>query len=162
MHVHEIRGIADQLVRGYDGDAWYGTPTREVLRGLTADQAAARPIPQAHTIWEIVVHMTGWQREVTRRLRTGMSREPEGGDWPAPPSPSPESWAATLADLDAAHRELLAEVDIFPADRLDELVGESLDGKQGGGVSYYVLLHGIVQHNLAHTAQIALLRKAFT
>ncbi|HYW05335.1 MAG TPA: DinB family protein [Longimicrobium sp.] len=162
MHVTEMRGIADQLVRGHDGDAWYGTPTREVLRGLSPEQASARPIPRAHTIWEIVVHMTGWQREVLRRLRSGISREPEGGDWPAPPPPSAESWAATLADLDAAHRELLAEVDIFPADRLDEMVGEARDREQGSGVSYYVLLHGIVQHNLAHTAQMALLRKAFT
>ncbi|HYW06592.1 MAG TPA: hypothetical protein VE913_06535, partial [Longimicrobium sp.] len=63
---------------------------------------------------------------------------------------------------DAAHRELLAEVDIFPADRLEEMIGEARDREGGSGVSYYVLLHGVVQHNLAHTAQIALLRKAFT
>jgi hypothetical protein len=31
---------------------------------------------------EIVLYMTGWTREVARRLRDGIAREPEAGDWP--------------------------------------------------------------------------------
>ena len=160
--MNEIRAIADQLARAHDGDAWYGDPTMTVLRGVTAEQASRRPIPRAHTIWEIVLHMTNWHHEVVRRLRTRVAREPEAGDWPAPPAATEEAWRDALERLQAAHRELIAEVERFPADALGEIVGEARDAPLGSGVSYYVLLHGIVQHNLAHTAQISLLKKDFT
>lgn len=161
MPANEIRAIADQLARAHDGDAWYGAPTMEVLRGITAGQATQRPIPRAHTIWELVLHITSWQREVLRRLRTRVAREPEAGDWPLPAGTSDDAWRAAVDDLASAHRDLLAEIERFPADALHTLIGEARDAPLGSGVTYYVLLHGIVQHNLAHTAQISLLKKAF-
>jgi uncharacterized damage-inducible protein DinB len=160
--MNEIRAIADQLARAHDGDAWYGTPTMAMLRGVTAEQASRRPIARAHTIWEIVLHMTSWQHEVIRRLRTGVAREPEHGDWPAPPTPSEDAWREAVERLEAAHRELLAEVARFPAESLGEIRGSARAAPMGSGVSYYVLLHGIVQHNLAHTGQISLLKKDFS
>ncbi|HEY0151450.1 MAG TPA: DinB family protein [Longimicrobium sp.] len=160
--MNEIRAIADQLARAHDGDPWYGDPTMTVLRGVTAEQASRRPIARAHSIWEIVLHMTSWQREVLRRLRTRVAREPEDGDWPAPPIPTDDAWREAMERLEAAHGELLAEVERFQADALGEILGEARDAPLGSGVSFYVLLHGIVQHNLAHTAQISLLKKDFT
>ena len=150
--MNEIRAIADQLARAHDGDAWYGDPTMTVLRGVTAEQASRRPIARAHSIWEIVLHMTSWHREVLRRLRTGVAREPEDGDWPAPPTPTDDAWRGAVEALESAHRELLAEVERFPADALGEILRAAREAPLGSGVSYYVLLHGIVQHNLAHTA----------
>ena len=73
--MNEVERLADQLARAHDGDAWYGAPTRVVLRGITPEQAARRPISQAHNIWEIVLHITSWQREVLHRLRTGACAE---------------------------------------------------------------------------------------
>lgn len=159
MPTDEIRAIADQLARAHDGAAWYGAPTMAVLRSVTAQQASERPIPQAHTIWELVLHITAWHREVVRRLRTGVAREPEFGDWPTPPAPSEAAWRSALQELRASHRELLAAIERFPAESLDDIVRADPDR---AGTSYYVLLHGIVQHTLAHTAQISLLKKAFT
>jgi uncharacterized damage-inducible protein DinB len=159
--MNEIRAIADQLARAHDGDAWYGDPTMTVLRDVTAEHASRRPIARAHSIWEIVLHMTSWQREVLRRLHTRVAHEPEDGDWPAPPAPSEDAWRDTVARLETAHRELLAEIERFPPFALGEILGDARDAPLGSGVTYYVLLHGIVQHNLAHTAQISLLKKAF-
>jgi uncharacterized damage-inducible protein DinB len=161
MRTNEIHPIADQLVRAHDGDPWYGDSTMSVLRGITAEQGSRRPIAQAHTVWELVLHITSWQREVVRRLRTGIVREPEHGDWPAVADTSDDAWRAALDDLVAAHRELLAEIERFPADALHTVLGGERDRPLGSGVTYYVLLHGVVQHNLAHTAQISLLKKSF-
>ena len=159
----ETDRIVDQMERAFSGDAWYGMPVMEALRGVGAAQAAARPIPAAHTIWEIVLHVTAWTREVTRRLRTGEVDDPEDGDWPPPPHPADEAaWAAAMAALERAHAELVAEARRLPPERLDEPPGgPARDLPLGSGVSYYVLLHGAVQHTLAHTGQITLLRKAF-
>lgn len=156
----EIARIADQLSRAFDGDPWYGSNTMDALGGLGPAQAAARPLPQAHTIWEIALHLTSWNREVLRRLRDGIAREPEDGDWPEPPEATEENWRWTVDRLEGSFRELLAAVGVFPAARLDETVGEARDRPLGAGVSFYVLMHGIVQHVVAHTAQISLLRKA--
>jgi uncharacterized damage-inducible protein DinB len=156
----EIARIADQLRRLWDGDPWYGSNVTDVLDGITAAQAANRPIPDAHTIWEIAVHMTSWNREVARRVRTGVSHEPADGDWSPQPAPTEDGWRAVVDDLETSYRELLEEVERFPAARLDDILGEARDRPLGSGVSFYVMLHGVVQHNVAHTSQMSLLRKA--
>jgi len=156
----EIERIADQLERVFDGDPWYGPSTMEVLRGVSADDAAHRPIPQAHTIWEIALHLASWNREVARRLATGAAREPQDGDWPPMPEASPENWRWAVDTVEASYRALIEEVRRFPATRLDEVMGDERDPPLGTGVSFYVHLHGIVQHCVAHTAQMSLLRKA--
>jgi hypothetical protein len=55
----EIHRIADQLKRSLEGEAWHGPALRELLSGVTAKQAAARPLAGAHSIWEIVLHIIG-------------------------------------------------------------------------------------------------------
>jgi uncharacterized damage-inducible protein DinB len=156
----ESERIADQLRRLWDGDPWYGPNVASVLQGVTPAQAAHRPIPQAHTVWEIALHMASWNHEVLRRLKTGVARDPQDGDWPEQPAASEENWRWTREMLEASLHTLLAEAERFPAGRLDEILGDERDRPLGSGVSYYVLLHGIVQHNVAHTAQMSLLGKA--
>lgn len=56
--VAERDRLLDELRRAWDGDPWHGDPVRRVLEGITADQAAARPLPHAHGVWELVLHMT--------------------------------------------------------------------------------------------------------
>jgi len=152
--------LLDELRRAWDGDPWHGDPVRRVLQGITAQQAAARPLPHAHGVWDIVLHMTSWTREVTRRLRDRVAREPEDGDWPAPGTGEGE-WNAALQGLARAHAELLDAVAAFPPAELDQTVGEARDRPLGAGVSYAVMLHGLAQHHAYHAGQIALLRKSF-
>ena len=82
----EIEGIVDELQREYGGDAWYGSSLRDILKDVTAAQAAARPVLHAHSIWELVLHVTAWKREVAARIQGRPAGEPAEGDWPAAPS----------------------------------------------------------------------------
>ena len=156
----ELDRIADELRRAHDGDPWHGSSARHVLAGVSAAQAARRPIANAHTIWEIVLHLTGWRREVARRLAGGTPALPVLGDWPAMlPQPSDESWRQVLADFDAAARELATAVARWDDARVDEIVGDGRSPPLGSGVSWYVMLHGVAQHDAYHSGQVALLRK---
>ena len=146
--------IADQLERVYRGDAWHGPSVRGAVEGVDAAMAAARPHSAAHSIHEIVRHMTAWTREVTRRLRVGVAQDPEMGDWPAT-----GGWDAALAALDAANDELLATIRALDPAQLHERIGDARDRALGSGVSRYVMLHGLVQHHAYHAGQIAVLRK---
>ena len=158
--VAERDRLLDELRRAWDGDPWHGDPLRRVLQGITAQQAAQRPIPQAHSIWELVLHLASWTREVTRRLRDGVAREPEDGDWPVPGS-GEGAWSATVDALGHAHDELVDAVAAFAPAELDHVVGDERDRPLGAGVTYAVMLHGISQHYAYHAGQIALLRKSF-
>ncbi len=160
--MREVGRIVEQLQRAYSGDAWYGPSVRAALDGVDARQAAARPVPTAHTISEIVLHMTSWTREVTRRLRVGVAREPEDGDWPAGAASDEAAWSAILAALDAANEELLTVVAALDDTHLQDRIGDVRDRALGSGVSRYVTLLGLVQHHVYHTGQISLLKNATT
>ena len=71
----EAAHIADQLERAYSGHAWHGPSLRFLLRGVTAKQAARRPSPSAHTIWELVLHITAWDRVVCERILGGKTTQ---------------------------------------------------------------------------------------
>ena len=85
--------------------------------------------------------------------------EPEGGDWPSVGKVADDRWAAARAELGSAVAGLASRIREFPDARLGERVGQQRDPALGTGSTYYVMLHGAVQHNLYHAGQIALLRK---
>jgi uncharacterized damage-inducible protein DinB len=153
--MQETELIADQLERAYGGDAWYGPSVRAALDDVDAATAAARPVAGAHSIHEIVLHMTAWTREVTRRLHAGIARDPEMGDWPK----AKGGWDDAVAGLDAANAELLAAIRALRPAQLHEPIGDARDRALGSGVSRYVTLHGLVQHHVYHAGQISLLKK---
>jgi uncharacterized damage-inducible protein DinB len=155
----EIDRILDEIDREYQGDPWHGSPLGDILRDVSAEQAAARPMAHAHSIWEIVVHMTAWKNEVRKRLSGRPAGLPEEGDWPAVGSRTEARWAEALSQLDKAHLALVESVRALQENRLFEPTNDPRDRANGTGVSYYVLLHGIVQHDVYHAGQIAVLKK---
>jgi uncharacterized damage-inducible protein DinB len=155
----EISRIIDQLSREFDGDPWHGPPLMQILEGIDAARASARPLRAAHSIWELVLHATAWKHEVRRRLSGAPAGMPREGDWPDVGEPSPERWKDACDRLHAAHGELLAAVERLPEARLLAPTNDPRDPESGAGVSYYVLLHGAVQHDVYHSGQIALLKK---
>jgi len=152
----EAERIADQLRRAMQGEAWHGPSLQEILAGVTAAQAAARPVGGAHTIWEIVLHIAAWEGIVLRRL--GGEKLIEVGEevnWPPVGEKNEAAWQRALAALEAGNRRLRDTIAQLPDERLRERV----PGKQD---NFYLELHGIVQHDLYHAGQIALLKKAAT
>jgi uncharacterized damage-inducible protein DinB len=156
----EIDRVIDQLTREHEGDPWHGSPLRDILDGIDADAAARKPIAGAHSIWELVLHMIGWKNEVRKRLGGAPAGEPAEGDWPDIGAPTELRWRAALEALEAAHRDLVAAVRSLPEPHLFEPTNDPRNRPLGAGVTCYVLLHGIVQHDVYHTGQIAILKKA--
>jgi len=156
----EISRILDELAREHSGDPWHGSPLLHILEGVTAAQAAAKPIANGHSIWELVLHVTGWKNEVRRRLSGAPATMPEGGDWPDPGPPTEARWRDARVRLQKAHADLAAAVRELPEPQLWQPTNDPRNRELGTGVSYYILLHGVVQHDVYHAGQIALLKKA--
>jgi len=157
--MNEIARIVDQLEREHAGDPWHGSPLSAILDGVTWQQAASKPLADAHSIWELVLHMTGWKNETRRRLSGAPAGEPENGDWPAVGQTSAERWTEALEHLELAHRLLVSAVKDFPEPDLYVPTNDARNRELGVGVTYYELLHGIVQHDVYHAGQIAILKK---
>ena len=151
--MRETERIADQLKRAHEGGAWHGPAVDELLAGLTAEQAAARPFEGAHSIWELVSHMEAWERAILRRLGGDSAQiYNTEEDWSSLSDISEETWAATRRKLKETYVALRGAVLRLEDAALDEPILPNMSTR-------YVSLHGAIQHTLYHAGQIALIRK---
>jgi uncharacterized damage-inducible protein DinB len=154
--------LVDQLERAHSGDPWHGPSRASLLADVTADEARRRPASAVHSIWELVLHMTAWTREVRRRLHGRQAAEPEMGDWPAlPTTPDEGAWRTAVAALDEAHVALRDTVRGLEASRLATPVGDQRNAALGTGVTLAQTINGLVQHDAYHSGQIAVVKKLF-
>jgi uncharacterized damage-inducible protein DinB len=145
--------IADQLRRAFDGSAWHGPALFELLADVDAATAAAKPWNNVHSIWELVLHVAVWDEAASVRLR-GTKSQPEGLDnFPLVPKPTAANWRQAVRQVTLAHANLVKTVEALPDSRLWERV-------PGKKYDFYFNLHGVVQHELYHAGQIAILKKA--
>jgi uncharacterized damage-inducible protein DinB len=140
----EIHRILDQMDRAFPGDAWHGPSLMSVLDGISAEQASKHPIPGAHSIWELVHHVSSWNTISRHRLASETVEITTERDWPP-------VWA--LENLKESRARL--------RDSIKEFSDEHLQGKAAGpDYTRYVVLHGVIQHDLYHAGQIVMLKKA--
>lgn len=159
MAGHEMRRIADQLDRAVNGPAWHGPSILQLLQGVTAAGAAARPVPGAHSIWELVAHTSAWLDIARLRLEgKAPPRITESMDWPPLQTQgegsASQAWNAEIDRLRRAASNLQAAIAAQDDARLDE----ELPGVDDTW-SAYITLHGVLQHALYHAGQIAILKK---
>jgi uncharacterized damage-inducible protein DinB len=147
----EAQRAADQLHRAFHGDAWHGPSVCEVLNGLTASQAQLRPIANAHSIWELVLHIGAWAQIARRRIEGEQFEVTALDDWPAVGDTSERAWRDAQAQLHNRQEALKRTVSGLADERLNEILY--------GDRTVYMLVHGVVQHHLYHAGQIAILRK---
>ena len=144
--------IAEQLRRAFEGNAWHGPALLELLQDMDAATAAAKPLPDVHSIWELVLHIAAWDAAAWRRL-AGEKWQPEGtANFPIVPKPTEAAWRKAVAHAEHTHAALVKTVAALPEVRLRERV-------PGKRYDFYFMLHGVAQHALYHAGQIAILKK---
>ena len=154
----EVRRIVTQMELAFNGKAWHGPALYEILAKVKASHAAAQPIAGAHSMWEIVLHISAWHKFVMRRLAGEEVLDvSEEEDWPSVSATTRPAWQNALNKLKQQHRKLCEATARLQESDLQRLV-RSADSEY----SVYVLLHGVIQHDLYHTGQIVLLHKAIT
>jgi heme-degrading monooxygenase HmoA len=149
----EAAELARELQSLARGETWHGPGFEELLDGVTANAASSRPLVGAHSIWEVVLHVTGWTGVFRRRLEGTATEEPEAGDFPAPPP-------ATAAAWDEARRTLFAENDALAArvaGLSDAALGAPVPGRP---FDARFQVRAAIRHAVYHSGQIGLLKKA--
>ncbi len=147
--------LLEAIDRAYNRQSWHGTNLRGSIRGVSFRQAARRPAPGRHNIWELVVHAAYWKYVVLRRL-TGQKRGSfpiAGSDWfRRPVVLSERAWRDDIALLDLMHRDLRAAIGALPPKQLQRRA-------KGAKTTNAFLIHGIAAHDLYHAGQIQLVKK---
>jgi hypothetical protein len=151
--VSQLLFLIDQA---FDHQAWHGTNLRGSIRGLSATDAAWRPAPGRHNIWETMVHAAYWKYIVRRRI-LGEARGSfplAGSNWITRPSgkSSDEEWQRDVKLLVETHRSMRAAI--------AGLTDAQLKVKpKGSKVSNLAIITGIASHDLYHAGQIQLLKR---
>jgi hypothetical protein len=152
--VTEIKQLLAILDQAYDRRSWHGTNLRGSIRRVSPQQAAWRPAPSRHNIWELVVHAAYWKYIVCRRL-TGAVRGSfplKGSNWfERPQAVSDSAWRTDLALLDDMHRRLRDAVVRVSPQQLHRKSARSKDNS-------FSLITGAAAHDLYHAGQIQLLK----
>lgn len=152
----EVERIVDQFRRAFEGEAWHGPAVLPLLNGISAVEASAHPIPNAHSIWELVLHISAWERACMRRLEGDRAYLSDDEDWQSVNETTEDAWQKTKQELIDNHRQLLEVIGSLDQSRLDQPI---IEDPSTPFSSVYVTLHGGVQHDLYHAGQIALLKK---
>lgn len=152
----ECTRIANAIAAAISGDAWYGDSLRKILDNVTVKQAQARPIPNAHTIWELVVHVEAWVKFCLGAVQgtpiPAWSTMPKEQDWPPVNGADDQAWKNAVSSFFATHLALVEAIKAFSDDRLESTV-------PGRPYNFYHLFQGMIQHAVYHGGQIALLKK---
>jgi len=144
-----IERILDQLNRAWGGPSWTGVDIRPLLDGVTEEQAHAHSLPNVHSIIELVAHMSVWMDVVAVRV-TGKAKELTAEeDWR---DVTQLRWSEAVEEMENAGSRLSDAVARLSVDDLDKIV-------VGKDYTTYVMVHGVIQHNLYHAGQIAVLKK---
>lgn len=148
----EVELIVQQYEQVMTGDAWHGDPVWTILSGISAECAAARPLASAHSIWQIVLHMSYWEDVATRRM-TAPVKPDEELNFPKLPEVNEANWQKALARLRATGEAFSAALAGLDAARLDGIT-------PGGKRTFRDDAYGVIQHHIYHAGQISLLKNA--
>jgi uncharacterized damage-inducible protein DinB len=150
----ESARIWDMLQRAYAGNAWHGPALKELLESVDTEHAAARPVAGGRTIWEITDHLTACEDAVRRRLLgEPVDQTPPEAAWPEVGDVSAGAWRWSRQRFEDGHQALRDVLWGFPESRLDDVV-------PGRDYPFYLMLHGLGQHELYHAGQIVVLMQA--
>jgi uncharacterized damage-inducible protein DinB len=151
--------LPKELENAFHGQPWHGKSSLEIIEASDPAKVFSHWIPNAHSIAELVLHLTVWTEEAIERLQGKEAKEPLRGDWPAVSGTDLATWQRMLADFKMAHQNLLEHIQNFQVDQWEKVVvdyREEIDVSSG---SYSELVNGIIQHLAYHSGQISLLQK---
>jgi len=139
----------------YDENGWF-VAVRNVLEGVTAEQAAWKAEGTNNSIWESLSHLTFYNSAYVQRFK-GVDYKYSTNDndetFTVPDNPSDEVWNAEVSKFDSTMRELRELIEAADDSKFDQAVSEA------NQASWAELILNINAHNAYHGGQMLLIRK---
>ncbi|MFA7418707.1 MAG: DinB family protein [Melioribacteraceae bacterium] len=154
-----IEKLVAELDNAVNGDPWFGASLKTILSDISCEQAVIKYTENIHSIAEITHHICGWIEEVLSRIEGNEPKDPARGDWKEIANLAEVEWSNLMSSLFTAHTNLISRMKIFPFEKFEVQVGKEKIKELGTGISYREMLVGLMEHNIYHGGQIALIKK---
>ncbi len=148
---HRLKKMFSDL---HNGNPWTAIKLTDILSGITAEQAAQRPIKNANTIWQLVQHCVGWRENVLRKIQGEIFKSPEDNYLSEPMDTSSEAWRELLERLKSSELDW----EIYLENLNDETLDLGYTPSKNEWTNYEVI-QGILHHDNYHFGQILMLKK---
>lgn len=149
-----IINYVEQLKTNLEGDNWLDENFKKKLEKISEENAFIRPIPEIHSIAELVAHILIWRVEGIKKLQGIKSNvtinSPE--NWRTNEELQKIGWGKLKADLFNSQMELIELLE----SKSDEYLEEN---KYAPDYSYKYLVEGLIQHDIYHLGQIGITLK---
>lgn len=148
-----LTGIIKKMKQVFEGDPWYGKSVMKIIADVNESIIYQKPNASAHSAIELLYHMINWE-EFTLHQLEGSVNDPsryELQNW-REIEPQTHTWSEGIAAFSAMHKRI---VEILNAS------GEDILEKEVAYRKYNMrfLLDGLIDHNIYHAGQLALLQK---
>jgi uncharacterized damage-inducible protein DinB len=154
----QINAIIRQLNQLQNGKPWVGETFDKKLAAITAKEAFKRPLPNIHSIAELMAHLTSWRKDIILKIKTGKGSLTTDSHENWPPNPELESigWEKLLEE----YHNSLSEVIVLLQSKDDEFLDELYyDTDFKGSYPYSFAVEGMLHHDIYHLGQIGLVIK---
>lgn len=136
----------------FDGSAWHGPSVMEIIEKIDAKDAF-RESAHIHKICELVQHIVIWRKFAVRRLEGDVKFEvTQQENWKDLRQEDQVTWESIKTSLIDSQEALIKALSGTNDDRLNDIV-------ENKAYDYYTLIHGVMQHDLYHLGEIALLAR---
>ena len=130
----------------YNGDASYGDPAMKILEGITSESALKRPGKNTHNPAELLAHIVGWEDVYLKRFQGDAKATIDQNlsfDWKRIDKNEKTTWKSLTSAFEKNHKMLVSSLE---QEKSDPQVKEKL-------------LNDIMEHDIYHLGQIALIKK---
>ena len=147
--------LLQQFTACYDENGWF-VAVRNVIEGVTVEQAVWKPEGADNSIWETLAHLSYYNNAYLQRFK-GIDYEYDVADndatFAAAKNPAVADWQAEVARFDSIMTEWRELLEAAQEAAFEKNVPQKSERKWGD------LIADINAHNAHHSGQIVLLRK---
>ncbi|MGB5461281.1 MAG: DinB family protein [Eudoraea sp.] len=153
-----IKAIIRQLNELQKGKPWVGETFDKKLAAITAKEAFRRPLPQLHSVAELIAHLTSWRKDMILKIQTGKGSLTTDSheNWPTNSELESIGWEK----LKEAYKKSLSDVIMLLQSKDDQFLDEhyyDIDFK--GTYPYSFAIEGMLHHDIYHLGQMGLVIK---
>lgn len=148
----EISRMIKMMQNIFDGAAWHGASVMEIIGKIDAKDAFQESA-HIHRICELVQHIIAWRTFAIKRLEGDAKYEvTQQENWKDFRIQNEAAWERIKTSLVESQEALITALSSTTDDRLTDIV-------ENKAYDYYTLIHGVMQHDLYHLGEIALLAR---
>jgi hypothetical protein len=153
-----INHIIQQLQEVHNGKLWMGDTFQQKIKSVTSDEAFMRPLPNLHSVAELIAHLTAWRKDAILKIKDGKGQlfDSDPSNWMPNLELKEIGWSQLIQEYEGS---LNAIIDLLQSKNDGFLEEQYQDQDYKGYYEYSFLINGLLHHDLYHLGQLGIIIK---